>query len=76
MSDNRPTGRELRLANAAIDLVTFLDPEWLPPGNSLTDPAMMKLDAVREALALYKAHMLKPDMERHTTIPVQIARYR
>jgi hypothetical protein len=75
MSEDRPTGRELQLVNAAIDLVTFLDPEWLPLGVSLSDPALMKLHEIREVLGLYKAHMLKPDMERHTQIPVQIVRF-
>jgi len=72
--DIRPIGRELRLVNAAISLVTFLDPEWVPTGIVLTDPVRMMLDELTESTALYKAHMLKPKMKRHTLIPVPIVR--
>lgn len=73
MSDDiRPTGRELRLVNAAIALVTFLDPRWMPPGIVLTDPALMKIEELREAAGLYKKHMLKPEMNELTLIPVPV----
>jgi hypothetical protein len=72
--DDRPTGRESRLVNAAIDLLMLLDPTegWLPPGVTLTDPALMKLTGLYEAVQLYKAHMLKPRVKRHTAIPVRV----
>jgi hypothetical protein len=69
-TDERPTGRELRLVNAAIDLLMFLEHV---PGVTLTDPARMKLERLRECVELYRAHMLKPRMKQPTLIPVRIA---
>ena len=69
-----PTGRELRLVNSAIRLLILLDPAWLPRGVALTYPARLKLDELDECVRLYKAYMLKPEMKRHTQIPVGIVR--
>ena len=69
----RPTGRELRLANAAISLGMLINREWVPHGVVLSEPILMRLDALEEALELYKEHMLKPRMKRATLIPVRLA---
>ncbi len=65
--DERPTGRELRLVNAAIRLLTFLEVEGV-----LSEPALMKIDELQETCGLYKAHMLHPKMKQHTLIPVRV----
>ena len=69
----RPTGRELRLVNSVVDLLIALDPEWAP-GTTVDDWLRLKLDDLDQACAAYKGHMLKPEMKRHTRIPVRIVR--
>ena len=68
-----PTDRELRLANAAIRLLTLLRPA--PPNVVLSDSIEARLDELDAALVLYKAEMLHPDMEQHTLIPLKIVRF-
>lgn len=73
MSGGEPTGRELRLANAVIDLLSLVNSEFIPPGVILSDPLLMKLDELSECLDAYKRHMLKPRMRRHTQIVVRVS---
>jgi len=53
-TDDRPTGRELRLVNAAVDLVNLLDTGFDAGfGIVLSDSAKWRLRELREATLAY-----------------------
>jgi len=70
-TDERPTGRELRLVNATVSLLGLLmDGNKIPPGIVLSEPVLRRFVELHECAEAYKRHMLKPRMKRHTLIPV------
>lgn len=72
LKSDHPTGRELRLVNAAVSLLSLVDRGSVPPGVVLSDPILNHLDDLHGTVTAYKRHMLKPRMKRHTLIPLRI----